>query len=117
MEEEIYTLLSNGVTFPVAWGSLGQDDGLPRAAIYRVSGAREMTLTGLGLMQGRIQIDCYGETFAEAIGASRDIRDLLEGYSGGVVQGVFLEAVRDQFTEDAQLLQRVSLTFSMTYRD
>lgn len=117
MEEELYTLLSGAVAFPVAWGTLGQDDGLPRAAVYRVSGTRQMTLDGMGLMVGRVQIDCYGETFAEAIGASRQIRSALEGYQGGVIQGAFLETIRDQFVDDAQLLQRVSLTFSITYQD
>lgn len=117
MEEHLYSLLSGAVAFPVSWGTLGQDDGLPRAAIYRTSGNREMHMDGTGLMMSRVQIDCYGETFAEAIGASREIRTTLEGYRGGPIQGAFLEAVRDQFTDDAQLLQRVSLTFSITYQD
>jgi hypothetical protein len=117
MEEHLYTLLSGAVAFPITWGTLGQDDGLPRAAMYRVSGNRDMHLTGTGLMTARVQIDCYGESYAEAIGASREIRTTLEGYRGAPIQGAFLEAVRDQFTDDAQLLHRVSLTFSITYQD
>lgn len=117
MEEELYTLLSGAVSFPVAWGTLGDDDGLPRASINRISGVRQMTLDGPALMDGRVQIDCYGETYAEAIGASREIRAALEGYQGGVIQGVFLDSIRDQFADDAQLLRRVSMTFSITYRD
>jgi len=76
-----------------------------------------MHMGGKGNMNYRVQIDCYGATYAEAIGASRDVRDALEGYQGGPVQGAFLDAVRDQFDEDAGLLHRVSLTFSVHSRD
>ena len=117
MEEHLYTLLSGALAFRVAWGNLGSDTSLPRAALYRVGGVRDMHMGGKGLMQGRIQVDCYGESFAEAIGASRDVRRILEGYRGGPVQGLFLQAVRDGFEDDVSILQRVSLTFSVTYRD
>lgn len=117
MEEELYTLLSDAVSFPISWGTLGSGTGTPRAAMYRTSGVRDMHLQGTGLMQTRVQIDCYGVTYAEAIGASRSIRNALEGYRGGVIQGAFLESTRDQFDDDAQLLHRVSLTFAVWHRD
>ena len=117
MEEQLCTLLSGAVSFPIAWGTLGSGAETPRAAMFRTSGVRDMHNTGLGLMQGRVQIDCYGQTYAEAISASRAIRATLEGYQGGVIQGVFLDSLRDQFIDDANLLHRVSLTFSITYRD
>lgn len=117
MEEELYTLLDGAASFPVAWGSLGQDATLPRAAIYRTSGARDMHTQGTGLMESRVQIDCYGETFAEAITASRTIRTALEGYAGGSIQGAFLDSIRDGFTDDADLVHRVSMTFLITYQD
>ena len=117
MEEHLYSLLSGAVSFPVAWGTLGSGTSTPRASIYRTSGVRDMKLDGLGLMETRVQIDCYGQTYAEAIGASRDVRAAVEGYRGGPIQGAFLEAVRDGFEDDAELLHRVSLTFSITHRD
>jgi hypothetical protein len=117
MEEEIYTLLSGAVSFPVAWGGLGKGATLPRAAIQRVSAVRDMHLDGTGLIEGRIQVDCYGETFGEAITAARGIRTALEGYRGGLILGVFLDSTRDGQDDDAGLLQRVSMTFSITYRD
>ncbi|WP_283638108.1 tail completion protein gp17 [Marinovum algicola] len=117
MRAEIITLLQASVSFPVTWGTLGDDDGLPRAALFRVSGIRDMHLEGTGLMQSRVQIDCYGRTASQAGGAADDIREALEGYQGGTIQGAFLEAVRDTNDRDAELLQRVSLTFSITHRD
>jgi len=117
MEEALFALLSGAVSFPIAWGTLGSGTTLPRASLYRTSGVRDMHLQGLGLMESRVQIDCYGETFAEAIAASRDIRSVLEGHIGEPILGAFLDSVRDQFDDDAQLLHRVSLTFSITHRD
>ncbi|MDF3413286.1 hypothetical protein HKX54_02360 [Sulfitobacter sp. M57] len=101
----------------MAWGSLGKGASLPRAAIYRVSGQRDMHMGGKGLMQARLQIDCYGEDYPQALDASKAISGLLEGYRGGPVQGVFLKAIRDGIEGDTSILQRVSLTFSVTYRD
>ncbi|MBN9674642.1 hypothetical protein [Salipiger bermudensis] len=117
MEEHLYSLLSGAVSFTVAWGSLGDGVGLPRASIYRTSGVRDMHLQGKGLMQTRVQIDCYGATVEDAHAAEDEIRAVLEGYRGGPIQGAFLEATRDGFTEDTQLLQRVSLTFAVWHRD
>lgn len=117
MEEHLYTLLSSAVSFHIAWGTLGSGTSLPRAAMFRTSGVRNMHMGGLGLMETRVQIDCYGATYAEAIGASRGIRGTIEGYKGGPIQGAFLDSVRDQFTDDADLLHRVSLTFSIWHRD
>lgn len=117
MREHLYDLLSGSLSFTVAWGSLGQDVGLPRASIYRTSGARDMHLQGTGLMETRLQIDCYGATVEQVGAAEAEIRSVLEGYQGGPVQGVFLESTRDGFEDDAQLLQRVSLTFAVWHRD
>lgn len=117
MEEHLYSLLSGAVNFPVSWGTMGSGTSTPRATIYRVSGVRDHHMTGLGNMESRVQIDCYGATFLEANQASRDIRTALEGYNGGPIQGAFLDSVRDGFTDDAALLQRVSLTFSIHHRN
>ncbi|OWV40388.1 hypothetical protein [Mameliella alba] len=117
MEEELLALLSGAVAWRVSWGSLGEDDGLPRAAIYRQGGERDHTMRGPAGMTSRVQIDCYGETFAEAIGASRALRQVLEGYRGGVILGAFLKSVRDDLPEDVGPLRRVSMIFSVVHRD
>lgn len=117
MEEHLYTLMSGAVSFPIAWGTLGPGTSTPRAVMYRTSGVRDHHMSGLGNMESRVQIDCYGATYAEAIAASRNIRGTLEGYQGGPIQGAFLQAVRDGFTDDAELLQRVSLTFAVHHRN
>lgn len=117
MEEHIDALLVAELSFPFAWGELGDGVSLPRAVLTRVSGAAEFTLDGPGLTEGRLQVDCYGRSFGEALDASREVKTALQGYKGGPVAGVFLMAQRDANDADTELLQRVSLTFSITYRD
>ena len=117
MEEHLYTVLSGALTFPIAWGTLGEGTSTPRAMMHRTAGLREMHLGGCGLMDTRIQIDCFGATYAEAVTASRAVRSELEGYVGGPVQGVFLTSTDDGFDDDAQLLQRVRLTFEVRHND
>jgi len=117
MEEYLYTLLSGAVAFPVSWGTMGEGTSTPRASIYRTGGVQDYIMSGTGPMATTLQIDCYGATFAEAIGAARAIRTALAGYRGGPISGAFLTATRDGFEDDAQLLQRVSLTFSVHHRE
>ena len=117
MEEHLYTLLSGALSFPIAWGTLGEGTSTPRAMMHRTGGLRDMHLEGKGLIESTVQIDCYGVTYAEAITSARAIRDELEGYTGGPVQGVFLQSVDDGFEDDAQLLQRVRLTFQVWHND
>lgn len=117
MEEHLYSLLNGSVSFPVAWGSLGEGVSTPRAALYRTGGSRDMIMNGKGIMLGTIQIDAYGKTYAEAVIAGRAIRSALEGYKGGPVLGAFLMAIRDLTDEDVGLLHRVSMTFSIRYRE
>ncbi len=117
MEEHLYSLLSNAVSFPIAWGTLGSGTSTPRAVMFRTSGVQDHSMAGAGTMTSSVQIDCYGATYAETISASRAIKNELAGYRGGPIMGAFLTAVRDGFTDDAELLQRVSLTFSISYRE
>lgn len=117
MEEHIYGLLVAGLDFDVKWGRFGKGAGLPRARLHNVSGVRDTVMAGKRSIQGRIQIDCYGATYRSALTTSREVRTILEGYRGGPVQGVFLQAIRDGEERDTEILDRVSLTFSVTYRD
>lgn len=117
MEKHLYAMLAAAVSFPVSWGTIGSGSAVPRASLYRVSGVRDMHNGGLGLMRGRIQVDCYGDTYEVAIDASADIRAALEGYRGGPVLGAFLDSISDTHAGDFNLLNRVRMTFSITYRD
>lgn len=117
MEEQIFELIDNGVEFPVAFGSLGEGDGTPRAVLYRIGGGRQMHNQGLGLMDSRVQVDCFGQNAKEAIDASREIRTLLEGYREGDILMVALDRVITGTADDNGLLHRVILNFEVKHRE
>lgn len=117
MKYHLQTLLSGALAAPVKWGVFGQEVGAQRVSLFQSSGIRNMSLSGKGLMRGRVQVDCYGATSAEAETLARGVRAVLEGYVGGPVLGMFLDTTRDNDDDDAGYLPRVSMTFSVTYRD
>lgn len=117
MEEHLRALLADALGYPVAFGNLGDGAALPRIALWRIAGRRSPRHDGLGLMRGRLQADVYADTHWRVLQAERQVRDVLERYSGGPVELIELEGVADMTGDDAGILARVRLTFSMTYRD
>lgn len=118
MEEELITVL-DGLGYRAAWGGLPQGTALPFCALYRVSGFDDTTLDGRsGWIEGRVQVDCYGDSYGDAITASRAITAGLSGYRGGPIWHARLESIRDRPEEDGgDVIQRVSLDFAVTYRE
>jgi hypothetical protein len=122
MEEYLFTLLDSALSCPVKWGYFNDDEDdegatMPRVTMVRMSGSRFHTLTSKGLVRGTVQIDCWGTSYPQAIGASRDVRTALEGYTGGPLVSATLSAIRDGNSNDADAAHRVSLTFNLTYRE
>lgn len=118
MEEELYALLQAGVTFPVAWGALGEGATLPRAVMYRASRVVDVNLSNSqDITTSRVNIDCFGKSYSQALGAARDIEGVLQGYSGGVIKCALLDNTRDSFSDDVGLLHRVMLTFLISYKE
>ena len=61
-----------------------QGAALPAVVLRVVDDAAGLTLKGSdGLSAGRIQADCYGNTYAEAKSLSLAVRAVLHGYRGG----------------------------------
>lgn len=118
MEEQFVTVLT-GLGYAATWGGLGQGTALPRIALYRVSGRDDMTLAGRsGWLEGRVQVDCYGSTYAQAVTVSRAVTDALSGYRGGPIWHARLDSIRDRPEEDGgDVIQRVSLDFAVLYRE
>ena len=116
MEEYIYGLLDSAVAFPVSWGTLGSGTSTPRAVMRRTSGVQDHSMSGPGTMGTRVQVDCYGATYAEALAASRSVRGVLDGHRGGPGQGAFLGSSLDRSEVDAQLLHRVMLIYMISHK-
>jgi Protein of unknown function (DUF3168) len=134
MEEALisYLLADSGVqalarTAPAAarlyWSHAPQSVSKPYATLLKIDGLRDTPMDGpSGLQQSRIQIDCYGLTFASAKGLARAIEAALSGLSvttsGIVFQGCFLDTERDGYERDAtpDSLFRTSLDFNIFHK-
>lgn len=117
MEAELIAALSAAVSWRVSWGSLGADDGLPRAAIFRVGGLQDHVFAGPRSVTSRVQVDVYAASFDAVVTAAAEISAVLAGYRGGTIKGVFLKNVRDDEPKDTEILARRSLIFSVVHRD
>ncbi len=117
MEEELFAVIDAAVAFSVAWGVLGEGTATPRAMLSRASAVQEQSIDAAGIFRARVNADVYGKSYAETITAARAIRAALNRYQGGTIQGVFFENARDMTADDAGLLYRVGLTFSVVYAE
>lgn len=124
MDEELHTLLTEAtdiaarVSGRVYWGVLQQGAGLPALVLNIISGTDAPHLDGTdNLFRYRVQIDCYGSDRPSARYLSRDVIDLLNGYTGDGFNGVFLDTTRENFEEAAtDRPTRISLDFNIIWR-
>lgn len=79
----------------VDWGSRPQGSKLPNVVLHLIDEGEGVTQKGRdGLLQARVQIDAWADTFGEARLLQTIIRERLNGYRGGGLQGVFLVGSR-----------------------
>lgn len=102
MEEQFRTALlsdsgvSSVVGSRISWGARAQGGATPALVLHLISDGEQHTQTGRdGLSVARVQVDCHGSTYAQATMASRAVRAALDGYRGGIFQGVFLVSRRN----------------------
>lgn len=105
----------------VDWGKRPQGDPYPAICLHLIGDREGHTLKGPdGLSQGRVQVDCYAETYGEAAEVARAVRDALNGYRGDGFRGVFLEGQRDNTergSNEPDRAARVSMDFLVNWRE
>lgn len=118
MEEELVALLA-GLGHRAAWGEIPQGARFPFVVLARISGFDDMTLDGRsGFLKGRVQVDCLGKSFEQAIAVSRSITAGLSGYRGGSIWSAGLQGIRDGSNDrNGSVIHRISLDFAVTYRE
>lgn len=132
MEEAFtnYLLGATGLTDLVGqritWATRPQASALPVIVLNKISGAPEYADEGeVGLLSARIQIDCWGETYAAAKGVAREVMTRLSGggasftQEGMEFQAAFNEDGQDSFERGAggEDLYRVRLDFIIWYKE
>lgn len=97
MEEALRSILlgdagvSAQVGTRVAWGRRPQSDAtLPAIVLHKITGIRDYVMSGAsGMVESRVQVDCYGTTYAAAKQAARAVMTAVNSYSGTVSGTVF----------------------------
>lgn len=91
--------------------------------MQRISGNRDTHMQGVsGLVESRVQVDCYGLTYAASKGVARAVEARISGLSftqsGTVFQVCILDAERDGYEDDAtpDKLYRTSLDFIIWHK-
>lgn len=102
MESEIITyILEDAATLALIGTrltviNLPSNPILPAATIRTVSTTEQYGLDGpLGLIQVRLQIDCYGKTYYDAKAVATCIRKVLNGFTGPLFYVDVLSLTRD----------------------
>ena len=74
----------------------------PYAVMQRITGFRDRHFQGpSGLVESRVQIDCYDKTYAGAASMARSVNALLSGRRVGIIQAIFIDSERDLPAADA----------------
>lgn len=125
MEEEFRAILlaSGGLSALVGdrinWGVHPQGQAFPAIVLNLVSGFEGIHMNGTGPFEGRVQVDCDAETYADAKRISRAVIGLLNTYRGGGFLFISHTSTRDDRkggSNEAMRPFRAGLDFNVTWR-
>lgn len=104
----------------INFGAQPQGAEVPYATLHLIGGEAGLTMQGPdGLVQGRVQVDCYGATALDAANVADAIVARLNGYRDEGFRLVTHVATRDSReggSNEAERLFRVSLDFIFAWR-
>jgi hypothetical protein len=84
------------------WLGAPQGEKPPYAVMQRITGIRDNHFQGpSGLVESRVQIDCYDKTYDGVAAMGRSIVSLLSGRRVGIIQAIFIDSERDLPAADA----------------
>lgn len=102
METLLTDLLASVAGGKCFWLRAPQGTNAPYATMQRITGIPDYHMQGAsGLVQSRVQIDCYDKTYAGVALMARSVVTILSGYRGGIIQGIFIDSERDLPAADA----------------
>jgi hypothetical protein len=103
----------------VEFGGNTQGSARPRVAIWTIDNGDGLVLAGPdGVQRGRVQVDAYSDSAAQALALGRAITTALHGYSSGALRTV--SQVSYRFTREGGANEpdrpyRVSIDFTTLY--
>jgi len=120
VEASIFALLSEAAAiYPLAGtrvypATLPKDPTLPAVVYKFVGGANQPTMDTNGMQRSRLQLDCIGESYSDAITLRTAVVQTLAGYKSAAFQAQVLNATADDgFDQD--LLQYVAIADAVVW--
>jgi hypothetical protein len=114
VETALFTALSTSAAVSALAGTriypavLPKDPTLPAVVYHFVGGANQPTMDTRGKQRSRVQFDCIGETYLDAVTLRKAVVQTLAGYRCADFQSQILNATgSDGFDQD--LLQYVAI--------
>lgn len=114
-EESLTAVVDDRIT----WLRRDQGGATPAIVLHRIDGAPDYHSLGpSGLVESRVQADCWGATYAEAKAAATALKAVMSGarFAQGVVRfdAVFVIDERDQtFDETGGAIYRTSVDLNI----
>ncbi len=119
MEQALTDLLASVAGGRRHWVSAPQTAVRPYVVLNRVGGQPNYHMQGpSGFVSSRVQMDCYADKYTEATALAVDVTTLVSGYTGGTIQGIFVESERSLPAADAgevSSLFRVSIDITVLH--
>lgn len=126
MEEDFRALLladtavTGFVGDRINFGEHPQGAAYPAAVLQTISNVTDMHMNGAGgLEQGRVQVDCYGETYAAAKTLARAVTTALHFHRDEnffFINQISSRDSREGGSNEVRRLYRVSLDFNTAWR-
>lgn len=93
MEEAITALLAPIASGRRYWGRAPATAPRPYIVMTRIDGVPAYQYSGPnGYVASRVQVDVYADTYTLTKATARAVTDLISGYSGGAIQGIFVDS-------------------------
>lgn len=104
----------------IDWGKRLPRDPYPGICLHLISGSEGNTLKGKdGLITARVQVDCYGEEYVDAVQLAAAVKAELDGFRQGGFRRIVLDSERDnneRGSNEPDRASRISMDFLVNWR-
>lgn len=102
------------VSTRINWSRRPQGEALPAVVLHRIDGGRDYHTQGAsGLVESRVQVDCWGVTYGSAKAVARQVEAAVSGarFTSGAIRfdAILIDDERDSTFDDTTPIFRTSL--------
>ena len=125
MEQEFRSILKNTVSVAdmvgarIDFGIRPNGQSLPAIVLNTISDIQDIHMNGIGLNDGRVQVDCYGATYKDSFDLSQTVLLALNFYRGGgflIIEHLSTQHTRDSGSNEVSTYYRAGMDFKTAWR-